>query len=114
MLQGPKGRRPGQASTPDLAKVAGLVSQGGEKSTSYVKWIASSFPADVPIGSAAMVVSNLVDNWGHRFLYDFAALKAALRRRALRASLRARSGLVTIRRSTAWSNTWERAIWTKR
>lgn len=65
-------------STPDLAKVAGLVSQRGEKSASYVKWIASSFPADVPIGSSAMVVNNLFYNWGHRFLYDFAALKAAL------------------------------------
>jgi hypothetical protein len=25
-----------------------------------------------------MVVNNLFYNWGHRFLYDFAALKAAL------------------------------------
>jgi len=62
-----------RVSTPDLAKVAGLVSQRDEKGASYVKWIASSFPADVPIGSAAMVVNNLFYNWGHRFLYDFAA-----------------------------------------
>jgi len=65
-------------STPDLAMVAGLVSPGGEKGASYVKWIASTFPGDVPVDSAAMVVNNLFYNWGHRFLYDFAALKAAL------------------------------------
>jgi len=64
-------------STPDLAMVAGLVSQG-EKSASYVKWIASNFPGDVPKESPAMVTNNLFYNWGHRFLYDFAGLKAAL------------------------------------
>ena len=65
-------------STPDLAVVAGLVCQGDEKSASYVRWIASSFPGDVPRESPAMVANNLFYNWGHRFLYDFAALKAAL------------------------------------
>ena len=72
----PEGRI--RLSTPDLAKVAGLVSKGNEKSASYVKWIASNFPGDVPRMSPAMVTNNLFYNWGHRFLYDLAALKAAL------------------------------------
>ncbi len=65
-------------STPDLGMVARLLSEGSEKGASYVRWIASTFPSDVPVESAAMVVNNLFYNWGHRFLYDFATLKTVL------------------------------------
>lgn len=65
-------------STPDLGMVAGLLSQGGEKGASYVRWIASTFPGDVPVESASIVVNNLFYNWGHRFLYDLTTLKTVL------------------------------------
>ncbi|MGD0230011.1 MAG: methyltransferase domain-containing protein [Syntrophorhabdales bacterium] len=65
-------------STPDLGMLAGLLSQRGEKDASYVRWIASNFPGDVPVASTTIVVNNLFYNWGHRFLYDFAMMKSAL------------------------------------
>jgi predicted SAM-dependent methyltransferase len=65
-------------STPDLAMLGGLFSPGNHMGDRYVRWIASTFRQDVPIENAAMVVNNLFYNWGHRFLYDFAMLKAVL------------------------------------
>ena len=65
-------------STPDLKKLAALFFEQGGKAREYVRWIATTFPSDVPVESASMVVNNAFYNWGHRFLYDFSTLKSAL------------------------------------
>jgi predicted SAM-dependent methyltransferase len=65
-------------STPDIKMLAGVLFKEDEKSKQYVNWIATTFPRDIPVQNAVMVINNLFYNWGHRFLYDFLTLKMTL------------------------------------
>ncbi|HEV2821008.1 MAG TPA: methyltransferase domain-containing protein [Solirubrobacteraceae bacterium] len=68
-----------RVSTPDLQRMAALVTDGGDPAAQrYVTWAAGAFCGDQRGDPAALVVNNAFRNWGHAFLYDEATLRTAL------------------------------------
>jgi predicted SAM-dependent methyltransferase len=73
--------RPGgkiRIATPDLRKLVGLLFDEAGRGPEYVRWITEKFLPHVRTRAPSIVVNNAFYNWGHRFLYDFATLKAML------------------------------------
>lgn len=68
-----------RVSTPDLERIAALLSDGGDPAAQrYVTWAAGAFSAGQRGNPAALVVNNAFRNWGHAFLYDEDTLRTAL------------------------------------
>ena len=74
--------RPGgriRVSTPDLAWVAALATDGDDPAaTCYRDWAAQAFCAGSVGAPSALVVNQAFRGWGHRFLYDQETLARAL------------------------------------
>lgn len=67
-------------STPDLAFLLALHREPLEElQTRYLAWSAEQYP-HVNAATATFVLNNFVRDWGHRFIYDEATLRASLER----------------------------------
>lgn len=66
-------------STPDLALVAALATDGDDPAAArYRDWAAQAFCAGSVGTPSALVVNHAFRGWGHRFLYDHETLARAL------------------------------------
>jgi predicted SAM-dependent methyltransferase len=77
-------------ATPNLAFLVALYNQ--EKTDCqrrYIDWSMEVFGPGLEVSREAFVINNFFRNWGHEFIYDYAALELALRQ----------AGFVDIRRA---------------
>lgn len=66
-------------ATPNLATLLGLYAEHrSEVQQKYIRFITDLFLPGVKTYHPTFVVNNAFHNWGHRFLYDEAVLKAAM------------------------------------
>lgn len=73
--------RPGgrlRISTPDLAFLMNLRRDDrSELQNDYIRWSINKFLKGVPSADETFVINNFVRRWGHLFIYDEKALRAA-------------------------------------
>lgn len=68
-----------RVATPDLAAIVSLLDgEGGPLGERYAAWLCGSYFPDAPGPAATFVVNQVMRGWGHRFLYDEAALRVTL------------------------------------
>ncbi|MFL6228331.1 MAG: methyltransferase domain-containing protein, partial [Pyrinomonadaceae bacterium] len=68
-----------RVATPDLRVLAGLCRDDKtDLQRRYVRWSVDNFTPDAGMYEESLVVNNFFRNWGHKFIYDEATLRAAL------------------------------------
>jgi predicted SAM-dependent methyltransferase len=65
-------------ATPDLERVAGLLTNDDPIARDYVRWSTETFLPNVDAVRPAHVVNQLFRGWGHRYLYDDETLAATM------------------------------------
>jgi len=73
--------RPGgriRVATPDLDRFLGLFTARDALGAAYQEWLSNAYFPDIPYRSEAMVLNNMLSNFGHRFVFDERTMKLAL------------------------------------
>ena len=67
-----------RVATPDLDRFLGLFKAKDPLGQAYETWLSDSYFPEIPYRSEAMVLNNMLSNFGHRFVFDEHTLRLAL------------------------------------
>jgi predicted SAM-dependent methyltransferase len=68
-----------RVATPDLAVMAGLLTDHREIARRYITWVQEFAFKDTPVRSTAFAINCAFSNWGHKFIYDAETLELTMR-----------------------------------
>jgi predicted SAM-dependent methyltransferase len=81
-----------RVATPDLAIMAGLLTDRREIARRYIEWVQEFAFKDTPVRSTAFAINCAFSNWGHKFLYDAETLELTMRLAGFEATRRCAPG----------------------
>lgn len=67
-----------RVATPDLDRFLGLFTARDALGAAYQDWLSDAYFPDIPYRSEAMVLNNMLSNFGHRFVFDEKTMRLAL------------------------------------
>jgi predicted SAM-dependent methyltransferase len=67
-----------RVAMPDLDRFLGLFTRRDALGAAYQEWLSDAYFPDIPYRSEAMVLNNMLSNFGHRFVFDEKTMRLAL------------------------------------
>lgn len=67
-----------RVATPDLDRFMSLFSGKDALGAAYETWLSNTFFPEIPYRTEAMVLNNMLSNFGHRFVFDARTMTLAL------------------------------------